>query len=421
VLTTNATYYWRVNENNSVGTTTGTVWSVTTEARLTPEQFAILPWDSPFRSFGPFYDLATCATIRDCGFNLAGFVKADPSVSWVGNLDNVAAAGIKTFVHYYNTTPTSTNMVNWPRSTIDPYVNQLVAQVGSHPALFGYFVRDEPPPTDFPGLANWRASFVAAAPARRTYMSLGWDYDYASYIPTVQNDFLSYDWYGIRDGDIVDNYYFPCLEKARSFATSSGQPFWNTVSSVRMLGVDGNGNPYPPWNAAVPSPANLRFQLYSSLAYGARGIAWFSYFSTELAAPIQYGEKTIYWDYLRDVNLQMHRIGQTYITLTYLNVFHYPNVPPGQPYMNYPARGIGTSQHLQSLSGGDYAVGEFTNPSSKKWILVVNKSLTTNATLNVTFKTAGTIYRVNSATGQLQLFSQGQTLLPGEGMLLKLD
>ena len=108
VLTTNATYYWRVNENNSVGTTTGMVWSVTTEARLTPEQFAILPWDSPFRSFGPFYDLATCATIRDCGFNLAGFVKADPSVSWVGNLDNVAAAGIKTFVHYYNTTPTST-------------------------------------------------------------------------------------------------------------------------------------------------------------------------------------------------------------------------------------------------------------------------------------------------------------------------
>ena len=89
--------------------------------------------------------------------------------------------------------------------------------------------------------------------------------------------------------------------------------------------------------------------------------------------------------------------------------------------MNYPARGIATSQHVQSLSGGDYVVGEFTDPAAKKFIMVVNKSLTTNATLNVTFKTAGTIYRVNSATGQLQLFSQGQTLLPGEGMLLKLD
>jgi hypothetical protein len=88
--------------------------------------------------------------------------------------------------------------------------------------------------------------------------------------------------------------------------------------------------------------------------------------------------------------------------------------------MNYPARGIATSQHVQSLSGGDYVVGEFTDPAAKKFLMVVNKSLTTNASINVTFKTAGTIYRLNSATGQLQLFSQGQTVLPGEGMLLKL-
>ena len=102
-------------------------------------------------------------------------------------------------------------------------------------------------------------------------------------------------------------------------------------------------------------------------------------------------------------------------------MFHHPNVPPGQPYMNYPARGISTSQHVQSISGGDYVVGEFTGSFAKKFLMVVNKSLTTNATLNVSFKTAGTIYRLNSATGQLQPFTQGQALLPGEGILLKLN
>jgi hypothetical protein len=111
--------------------------------------------------------------------------------------------------------------------------------------------------------------------------------------------------------------------------------------------------------------------------------------------------------------MQLHRIGQSYITLTNVNVFHHPNVPSG-------SRNIGTSQHVQSLSGGDYVVGEFTGPAAKKFILVVNKSLTTNAAINVTFKTAGSIDRVDSATGQLQPFTQGQALLPGEGMLLKL-
>ena len=100
---------------------------------------------------------------------------------------------------------------------------------------------------------------------------------------------------------------------------------------MRMLGYDANGNPYPPWNAAAPSPANLRFQLYTSLAYGARASPGLAISPRNCAAPIQYGQKTSYWDYLRDVNLQMHRIGQTYITLTNQNVFHYPNVPAGQP------------------------------------------------------------------------------------------
>jgi hypothetical protein len=408
VLTTNLTYYWRVEGTNSVGTTTGAVWTFTTEARLTPEQFAILAWDGPDRSYPPFYDVPTCNTMRDCGFNVAGFVQK-------AYFDSVAAAGLKAFAFDWNTCPATETMVNWPRSMIDYYVNPLVNQVSNHPALFGYFVRDEPPVTDFPGLGNWRASFKAADPDKLVYMSLGWDYDYASYLAlTGQDDFLSYDFYGVLEDGRIHSYYFPCLEKARGASVSSGLPFWNVVSSI-----DGYSD-NPDWNTAPPSPENLRFQLYTSLAYGVKGISWFTYFSQNLSAPIQYGQKTAIWYYLQDVNMQMHRIGQTYITLTNNNVFHHPNVPPGQPYMNHPARGLATSQHVQTISGGDFVVGEFTDPADEKFILVVNKSLTTNATINVTFKSAGTIQRVNSANGQLQPFTQGQSLLPGEGMLLKL-
>lgn len=407
ILTENATYYWRVDEVNSVGTTTGAVWSFTTEARLTPEQFAILPWDSPWRTFGPFYDVATCNTIRDCGFNLAGFV--DPE-----ELDSAAAAGIKAFTWNWNTAPTSGTMIQWPRSTIDFYVNQLVNQVSNHPALFGYFLNDEPGSSQFPGLANWVASFRAADSNRLAYINLLplWITDVTayqnyvnSYIQTVQNRFISWDNYPVMSDGTIGSTYFPNLEIIRTAARGANQPFWNVVCSLK--------HQVSSFDLAAPTPEALRFQLYTTLAYGARGISWFRYFSQGEAAPIQYGEKTVYWYYLRDVQMQLHRLGQTYITLTNNNVFHHPYVPSG-------SRNIGTSQHVQSLTGGDFVVGEFTDPAARKFILVANKSLTSNATLNVTFKTAGTIYRVSSATGQLELFTQGQTLLPGEGALLKL-
>ena len=78
-------------------------------------------------------------------------------------------------------------------------------------------------------------------------------------------------------------------------------------------------------------------------------------------------------------------------------------------------------QAVDSMSGGSYCVGEFYDASSTPYLMVVNKSVTSNASLNITLKSAyqGTIYYVDSSTGQLQLFTQGHTLEAGEGVLLK--
>jgi hypothetical protein len=215
-LTTNATYYWRVDAVNDVGTTSGTVWSFTTEARLTPEQFAILAWDGPTRTWSKTYTVGVCDTIRDCGFNLAGFVEKD-------KLDNVAAAGLKAIVFDYNTSPLSENMLNFPDSTINYWVNWLVDQVKNHPANFGYYLRDEPGSDTWWGLGRWRAAFKAADPTKLAYMSLGWAYDFTNYISvTGQNDFLSYDFYGCEEGGTVNPYYFPCLENVLDASKTSG-------------------------------------------------------------------------------------------------------------------------------------------------------------------------------------------------------
>jgi hypothetical protein len=46
-LSTDTTYYWRIDEINSTGTTTGTVWNFTTSS---PQTYAILPYSTGFES-----------------------------------------------------------------------------------------------------------------------------------------------------------------------------------------------------------------------------------------------------------------------------------------------------------------------------------------------------------------------------------
>jgi hypothetical protein len=120
--------------------------------------------------------------------------------------------------------------------------------------------------------------------------------------------------------------------------------------------------------------------------------------------------------------MQIHRIGQMYVGLTHQNVFHHPTVPTGLQWMEYGSKGLSQSLYVSNITGGDFVVGEFTGPSSTKYLMVVNKSLSNNANINVTYKTSvGTVKYINPATGQLQNFTQGQTLLPGAGVLLKLN
>ncbi|MFL7792624.1 MAG: hypothetical protein AB8I69_10830 [Anaerolineae bacterium] len=408
-LADNTTYYWRVDEVNGQGTNTGPVWIFTTESgtRLTPEQFPIMAWDGV--GLGgmtkQIFD-----TMRSCGFNVAGHIKAK-------FLDVVANAGMKAFVVDFNcpgggSVPNTPELVNLSRSEIDWRVDYMVTNYGTHAATLGYFVRDEPPTSDFAGLANWVDSYLTADPSHQIYMSLGYPYDWTNYLSTVPNTYLSYDFYGMMADGSVSYWYYYNLEMARNASISSGRPFRNTVESIKETFPDN-----PQWNTATPSPQTLRLQAYTSLAYGAKGISWFTYFSTQTTwpAPIVNGSKTDIWYYLQDVNMQLHRIGPIYLTLNSVYVFHYPNVP-------YGGKSISASQFVQSISGGDYCVGEFYDGASTPYLMVVNKSLTSDANLSLTLKSAyaGTLYRVNSATGQLQLFTPGQTLLPGEGMLLKI-
>lgn len=401
-LAPSTTYYWRIDEVNNYGTRTGSVWSFTTESgsRLDPDDFVIMAWDPP----GYAYTRQHLDTMRACGINVLGFAKAE-------SFDIVGEAGLKAFLANWDALPTTPDMVNLSQSGIDLRVSAAVNSVYQHPALFGFMLRDEPPASEFPGLGNWMDSYRAAAPGYLIYLSLGHPYDWTSLLANVSVQFLSYDHYGMMaDGSVWHEYYYN-LERARTASISSGLPFWNTVESMKQTSPNN-----PQWNTATPSPATLRLQAFTSLAYGVKGVSWFIYSGTDPSTytPVVNSLKTNTWTYLKDVNMAIHRIGPTYLGLTNIQVFHTGGVPSG-------GRGISSSTYVSSISGGSYCVGEFRDSASKPFLMVVNKSLSSNASLNITLKPAysGTLYYVDASTGQLQTFTQGRTLLPGEGILLK--
>jgi hypothetical protein len=384
----------------------GPAYAAPPVTRIAPEQFAIMPWDHT----PPEPD--TLATLYDCGFNLAGFVAPD-------GLDAVQAARLKAIVGVPDNYVTDA-LAKLPDDEIAARVAELVAKSKGHPALFGYNLCDEPSATIFGGLARWADAYRAADPAARVYVNLFPTYaspqqlgvpDYAQYVDSfvaaVKPPFISYDHYALMEDGSLRDGYFQNLELIRAAALRNKLPFWNVVLAVAHFAY------------AEPSDAGFRFQAYTSLAYGARGIGYYTYFSRTAGnyrlAPIgHFGEKTPTWNKLRRVNLQLHQLAPIYVTLKSVNVFHHPDVPRG-------AGRITNSRFVDQLSGGRFVVGEFEAPDATPFVLIVNKDLHRSCAFKMTFKPQGRVYLTNARTGRTHPIGPADCwLAPGQGMLLSI-
>lgn len=378
------------------------------ESPIPPEQFAILPWE------GTPGDPAVLDEIRQCGFNLAGFVAP-------ADLDAVQAAGLKAIVSD-GLCHVGDAEASLDDAEITRRVEEVVAKTKGHPAVYGYYLRDEPSSAPFPGLGKWAAAFQKAAPQAVPYINLlpnyaspeqlgaaNYDEYLEKFVATVRPRFVSYDHYALMDDGSLSGGYFQNLEAVRRVALQSGLPFWNTVLP----------NSHFP---SEPAEGGLRLQAYTTLAYGARGISYYTYFtyfaprvgSYRLAPIEQLGSRAVTRHMLRSVNLQIQELVPTYITLKSVNVFHHPNVPDG-------CRGLDSSVHLTDLQGGDLMAGEFEGPAGEPYVLVVNKGLHRSTAFGITPKAEGNVEVISAYTGQPTPFTGEQVWLEaGQGMLLRL-
>ncbi len=386
-----------------------------TKDRVSAKDFVIFPWggmpelNKPGYFWGDTKSLDdTMLDLWECGFNTTGFLSAE-KVKYAAKYGLSAVLSIGGLP------------ANLTEAQQVELIKKALEKSKDSSSVLAIELRDEPSTGDFPFLAKWAKSVVTADSNLLPYINLLPNYaspgqlgakDYDEYLERFVKEcnpkFLSYDNYSLFEGSIINaDRFYSNLEAMRAKALKYNLPFWNIVL----------GNCH--FQYAEPTQATVSLQVFSSLAYGVRGISYFTYYTPIVGnyrlAPIdQFGHRTKTWDYIRFANLQIHKLAPTYLKLKSVNVFHHPNIPAD-------CRGLADSKYLANVTGADLLVGEFEGPGNTPYVMVVNKSLLNSTWYGVEFKEKGNIMITSSYTGKEEKFAgENGWLAPGQGMLLHL-
>lgn len=286
-------------------------------------------------------------------------------------------------------------------------VQAVVNDYAESPALWGYLLTDEPHLSHFENLAHLTRAFQALDPERVPFINLFPNYaspdqlgtvDYehyvAAFLDSVQPPVLSYDHYALMEwGDRPE--YFANLEVIRRQALRGGVPFWNVILST------------PHFNYRDPSAADLRWQVYTTLAYGGQGIVYFTYCTPDAENYHNgiidlYGQRTPKYDVVRHLNLEMQHLGPHLRRLTSVAVYHWPDAPQGTRLL--PGSGL-----VAGVDGTAFVIGEFVDELGLPWLMVVNRDRDHAAWTTLHLHTRHTaIHEVSVKSGQLRPVSRDQ-------------
>ncbi len=259
-------------------------------------------------------------------------------------------------------------------------------QLPDDPVVWGYLVRDEPGAAAFPELRATVDALRAARPNKLAYINLFPNYASPAQLGTatygehvrrfvdeVGVDVLSMDHYPIMRADADGrDAYCTNLEVMRTEALRKGIPHWNFFNVM----------PFGPHSD--PTEAQIRWQVYTSIAYGSRGVLYFCYwtprgdeFPKGGAIITAEGEKTRHYEEARRVNGALKNLGPTIMRLTSVGVRRIaPDATIADALVGTPIR---------SLTPGDYLLGQFRHADGRKAVLINNYSITYSAWPTVEF------------------------------------
>lgn len=270
------------------------------------------------------------------------------------------------------------------------------------PACWGYFVSDEPGPGGFPSLRGTVDGIRKARPGKLGFINLLPNYapawalgtktyeeHVARFISEVQPDVLSMDYYPqFKPNADGREGYCQNLEVMRKQSLAAGIPFWNFFNTM------------PYGDQFDPTETQLRWQIFTSLAYGAKGLMYFCYWTPAGAefpkggAIIQTnGTPTRHYEEAKRINKVVKNFGPTLMNLTNTGVIR---LPIGQDFTKLLA-----NAPLRSITDGDYLVGVFKHKDGRRAMLLNNYHFAYSAWPTVEFDVpVAQVVEINPVTGK---------------------
>lgn len=309
-------------------------------------------------------------------------------------------------------------------------LDAVVADYGSHPALWGYFLTDEPNSARFKHIAQvneyllgkdpGHVPFVNLFPTYATSQQLGnptYEHHVDEYLRVVRPKLLSYDHYALLDKSERGDY-FANLEIIRRQGIKHKTPFSYILLSV----------PHGPYRD--PSETDLRWQVNTALAYGARGIMYFTYttpidpnWNFRNAIIDEHGKPTAKYEQVTRINAELRKLAPTLMRLQSVAVYHTAPAP-------VEARALPGDGLVSRVDGGEFVIGQFNSDTGEKYAMFVNRSLRQPASARITFAHKVVLFEISRLTGRERALRVSEEagrgvwqaeFAPGEGRLVRIQ
>ncbi|MQY13390.1 hypothetical protein SRB5_35380 [Streptomyces sp. RB5] len=395
--------------------------------------------DFPVGTFWPPHPFASTperyAEVREAGFDfiISGNYAGDGNI-FQHQLRIAADTGLKMLIsddiqvrnmsRWFSISDNPADSLSVTPAEADALYKRAADAYGPYASLAGFNFYDEPGAGWFPSLARALQIARARTPGLLPYVNLFPSTDanyYQSFVDVVKPSLVSFDRYPLLSGGREDADYFRNWAAVRKAALSADLPAWVFIQTLLYD------------NHRTPTAAELLWQINISLAYGAKGIQYFTYWTPEAARGEGFGpalitvegERTERWYAARDINTAwLHPVGRELKPLLPETVTHAnePTLPAG-------AVGFTPGGGLVGITGQPVVLGTFTSRDTAvadRWVLVANRwhNAAARATLTVDPVTVAAVDVFDPARGAFRATTDHRYvdvgLAPGEAVLLKL-
>ena len=296
-----------------------------------------------------------------------------------------------------------------PETLDDPakrtQLDALIERVKRHPAMEAYYIVDEPGAGAFPALGRLADHLRQRDPAHFAYINLfptyaneqqlgvsadaaerarvGYPTNFAGvgtddktvlryrehlkqFVEIVKPELISYDHYHFlkpdKDGKPVDGkQYFLNLALIRQVALEAKKPFLNIIQANTIE---------KSWR--LPNAQELRFLVFTTIAYGGRGISYFTYWGpASYNGLYQDGKPAPLLGPVVALNKEINAFGPELMKLDSVAVYQTAPLP-------YGAEAMPANAPVQIASPGEFVLGLFGKTSAGKptAFMIVNRDYT---------------------------------------------